>query len=61
MQRLIADHATELTPNIYRWSPMRTDGAENIHTINERVRMESHMDMVRFYYDFIRNCDAASF
>lgn len=33
------------------------EGSENIHTINERVRMDMHMRMVKFYYNFVRNFD----
>ena len=31
----------------------------NIHTIDEYVDMDAHMTMLAFYYDFIRNFDAA--
>jgi Gly-Xaa carboxypeptidase len=31
----------------------------NIHTIDERVRMADHVNMVKFYYDFVRNFDRA--
>ncbi|KPM34304.1 putative carboxypeptidase C24C9.08 [Neonectria ditissima] len=52
-------HYLNLSPNVYRWTPSRQRGSENIHTIDERVRMDSHMDMVRFYYDLVRNFDGA--
>lgn len=52
-------HYLDLTPNVYRWSPTRQGGSENGHTINERVNMTVHMELVRFYYDFVRNFDAA--
>lgn len=52
-------HYLGLTPNVYRWSPTRQGGSENGHTINERVNMTVHMELVRFYYDFVRNFDAA--
>ncbi|KAK7426987.1 hypothetical protein QQZ08_006414 [Neonectria magnoliae] len=52
-------HYLNLTPNVYRWTPSRQRGSENIHTIDERVRMESHMEILRFYYDLIRNFDGA--
>ncbi|KAK7413871.1 hypothetical protein QQX98_007288 [Neonectria punicea] len=52
-------HYLNLTPNVYRWTPSRQRGSENIHTIDERVRMDSHMEMVRFYYDLVRNFDGA--
>ncbi|CAM1511815.1 Fc.00g093280.m01.CDS01 [Cosmosporella sp. VM-42] len=52
-------HYLNLSPNIYRWTPTRERGQERIHTANERIRMKSHMEIVRFYYDLIRNFDAA--
>lgn len=52
-------HYLGLTPNVYRWSPTRQGGAENGHTINERVNMTVHMELVQFYYDFVRNFDAS--
>ena len=33
----------------------------NIHTIDERVRMTDHVEMVKFYYNFVRNFDKADF
>lgn len=50
---------TDLTRNVYRWSPIRAGGSENAHTIDERVNMTVHMELVRFYYDFVRNFDAS--
>lgn len=52
-------HYLGLTPNVYRWSPARQGGTENGHTINERVNMTVHMELARFYYDFVRNFDAS--
>ncbi|GAB0137286.1 hypothetical protein EsDP_00005558 [Epichloe bromicola] len=52
-------HYVDLTPNIYRWTPIDKDSAGGLHTIDERVRMENHMEMVRFYYDLVRNFDAS--
>ncbi|KAH7483881.1 hypothetical protein FOMA001_g6075 [Fusarium oxysporum f. sp. matthiolae] len=54
-------HYLNLSPNIYRWTPSRQRGSENIHTVDERIRIESHVDIVKFYYDLIRNFDAADF
>ncbi|KAF4974956.1 hypothetical protein FZEAL_8219 [Fusarium zealandicum] len=54
-------HYLNLSPHIYRWTPSRQRGSENIHTVDERVRIDSHLDIVRFYYDLIRNFDAAEF
>lgn len=49
----------DLTRNVYRWSPTRQGGSDGMHTIDERVNMTVHMELVRFYYDFVRNFDAA--
>ncbi|KAI1425356.1 peptidase family M20/M25/M40 [Xylaria sp. FL1777] len=51
-------HYLNLTPNVYRWVPMRQGHALNAHTVDERVDMESHLEIVSFYYDLIRNFDA---
>ncbi|RSL53390.1 hypothetical protein CEP54_010404 [Fusarium duplospermum] len=50
-------HYLNLSRNIYRWSPMSLRSFGNIHTINDRLLMSEHVDMVRFYYDFVRNFD----
>ncbi|KAI0533926.1 peptidase family M20/M25/M40 [Xylaria digitata] len=52
-------HYLNLTPNVYRWVPTRKGHAFNIHTVDERVDMESHLEVVSFYYDLIRNFDAS--
>ncbi|KAF4988424.1 hypothetical protein FDECE_15065 [Fusarium decemcellulare] len=54
-------HYLNLSPHIYRWTPTRQRGSENIHTVDERIRMDSHLDIAKFYYDLIRNLDAADF
>ncbi|KAH8676161.1 hypothetical protein BX600DRAFT_454412 [Xylariales sp. PMI_506] len=48
-----------LSRNIYRFTPVRSDGRVNAHTVDEGVDMEAHMEVVRFYYDLIRNFDAS--
>lgn len=50
---------TDLTRNVYRWSPTRQGGSDGLHTIDEKVNMTVHLELVRFYYDFVRNFDAA--
>ncbi|KAI0813574.1 hypothetical protein GGR55DRAFT_676506 [Xylaria sp. FL0064] len=54
-------HYLNLSDNIYRWSPGSLKSFSNIHTINERLLMSEHLDMARFYYDFIRNFNQADF
>lgn len=49
----------DLTRNVYRWTPVRQGGSDGVHTIDERVNMTVHLELVRFYYDFVRNFDAA--
>ncbi|KAI1170272.1 hypothetical protein F4777DRAFT_132326 [Nemania sp. FL0916] len=52
-------HYLNLSPNIYRWSPGSLKSFGNVHTVNEKLLMSEHVDMARFYYDFIRNFDKA--
>ncbi|KAF7587743.1 hypothetical protein BBP40_006821, partial [Aspergillus hancockii] len=47
-----------LSRNIYRWSPSRAGGALNIHTVDERVAIDVHLEAVALYYDLIRSFDA---
>ena len=35
--------------------------SKNIHTIDENINMKAHMKIIEFYYNFIRNFDAADF
>ncbi|KAI9731034.1 MAG: hypothetical protein M1834_005497 [Cirrosporium novae-zelandiae] len=39
-----------LTQNIYRWSPSRTGTRVNAHTVNERLDMQTHVEVMMFYY-----------
>ncbi|KAI1419534.1 hypothetical protein F5Y12DRAFT_777350 [Xylaria sp. FL1777] len=52
-------HYLSLSKNIYRWSPGSLASFSNIHTINERLLVSEHVNMAKFYYDFIRNFDQA--
>ncbi|KAI0551309.1 hypothetical protein F4679DRAFT_539968 [Xylaria curta] len=52
-------HYLSLSNNIYRWSPGSLKSFGNIHTVNEKLLMSEHVDMARFYYDFIRNFEQA--
>ncbi|KAE8410562.1 hypothetical protein BDV36DRAFT_307115 [Aspergillus pseudocaelatus] len=47
-----------LSRNIYRWSPSRVGGALNIHTVDERVAIDVHLEAMALYYDLIRAFDA---
>ncbi|KAL7952299.1 carboxypeptidase S [Trichoderma compactum] len=52
-------HYLDLSQNIYRWSPGSLKSFGNIHGVNEKLLMSEHVNMVKFYYDFIRNFDQA--
>jgi Gly-Xaa carboxypeptidase len=39
-----------LSRNIYRWSPSRAGGALNIHTVDERVAIDVHLEAMALYY-----------
>ncbi|KAB8236896.1 Gly-Xaa carboxypeptidase [Aspergillus alliaceus] len=47
-----------LSRNIYRWSPSRIGGTLNIHTVDERVAIDVHLEAMALYYDLIRAFDA---
>ncbi|KAA8645730.1 hypothetical protein EYZ11_001279 [Aspergillus tanneri] len=48
-----------LTRNIYRWSPSRVGGTYNIHTVDERISIDVHLEAMALYYDLIRAFDVA--
>jgi Gly-Xaa carboxypeptidase len=52
-------HYWDLTRNIYRFSPRREGTSFGVHTIDERVEMEAHLEGMRFYYEVILNFDEA--
>ncbi|TKW50858.1 putative carboxypeptidase C24C9.08 [Colletotrichum tanaceti] len=52
-------HYLNLSPNVYRFVPIRSGATVNAHTIDERIQISAHMEILRFYYDLIRNFDAA--
>lgn len=55
----------DLTQNIYRFEPAYDaedppkDGLGGIHTVNERLSMPAHVNLVKWYILFIRNIDEA--
>lgn len=54
----------DLTRNIYRYEPGYDPedpdgGLGNIHTVDERVSIAAHVNLVRWYTLFIRNIDTA--
>ncbi len=46
-----------LTRNIYRFSPITEEGRADAHTVNERLGMKEHIDVVKFYAQLILNGD----
>ena len=50
-------HYWDLTPNIYRFNPVRMNYFVNIHAVDERVLVDAHLETVAFYYDFVQNAD----
>ena len=50
-------HYPDLTKNIYRFSPldMQADEMSSLHGVNESIRVDNYLDMIRFYYRFINN------
>ncbi|KAJ5780443.1 hypothetical protein N7457_005603 [Penicillium paradoxum] len=47
-----------LSENIYRWSPSRAGGSFNIHTVDERIHLDVHLEGMMLYYDLILSFDA---
>lgn len=39
-----------LSENIYRWSPSRAGGTLNIHTVDERIHLDVHLEAMMLYY-----------
>lgn len=46
-----------LSRNIYRWSPSRVGGPLNIHTVDENINIDVHLEAMALYYDLIRSFD----
>ncbi|PLB52446.1 carboxypeptidase S [Aspergillus steynii IBT 23096] len=49
-----------LSRNVYRWSPSRAGKTLNIHTVDERVSIDVHLEAMVLYYDLIRSFDAVA-
>ncbi|RXK38293.1 hypothetical protein M231_04466 [Tremella mesenterica] len=48
-------HMWKLTKNLYRFMPASITGAANIHTVNERLSLDAHLNTTRFYYKLLQN------
>ncbi|PWY92878.1 vacuolar carboxypeptidase Cps1 [Aspergillus heteromorphus CBS 117.55] len=46
-----------LSRNIYRWSPSRAGRVLNIHTVDEKIDPNVHLEAMALYYDLIRSFD----
>lgn len=46
----------ELTNHIYRYSPGSVPG-ENIHSVDEKLSFDSHLELIAFYYYYIQVVD----
>ncbi|CAN6626199.1 carboxypeptidase S [Trichomonascus vanleenenianus] len=51
-------HYWPLTKHIFRFSPSREDASFNIHTIDEHVSLDNHVEGVVFYHQLILNADS---
>lgn len=51
-----------LTKNIFRYSPMYLDDfvkGTNIHSVDEKLKFDNHLQLLTFFYEFIQNVDTA--
>jgi len=55
-----ARHYSELTPNIYRFFPLRAnqDDLDRVHGTNERISIDNYKEIIQFYARFILNASA---
>lgn len=53
-------HYWKLTDHIYRFNPVRSEDAEGIHTVNERLRLSGHLSSVAWFYEFFINAATTS-
>ncbi|KAJ3196075.1 hypothetical protein HK101_010176 [Irineochytrium annulatum] len=50
----------ELSANVYRFSPLRLQKDNHVHTVDERVRIDSIVESSGFFFELIRNADEAA-
>jgi carboxypeptidase PM20D1 len=52
-----ARHYVRLTPNVFRFAPMRTrpEDVPRFHGLNERIAIDNYAGMIRFYAELLRN------
>ncbi|KAK6454906.1 Gly-X carboxypeptidase [Scheffersomyces xylosifermentans] len=55
-------HYWDLTRNIYRYSPFFSPddiSESHIHSVDEKVRVDGHLQLIAFFYEYIQNVDTA--
>lgn len=45
----------DLSRNIYRFAPASMTQMLNYHTVDERIHIDAHLSMIRFFYKLIQN------
>ncbi|KAI9102550.1 hypothetical protein DFS34DRAFT_609620 [Phlyctochytrium arcticum] len=48
-------HYWDLTRNIYRYDPLRSNKIFGVHTVNEHIAIDSYAEAVGFFHELIRN------
>ncbi|KAJ9114650.1 hypothetical protein QFC22_005526 [Naganishia vaughanmartiniae] len=51
-------HYVDLTQHIYRWSPSRIGTRLFAHTVDEKIKIQTHVDAIRFYTELMVQADA---
>ncbi|KIM38611.1 hypothetical protein M413DRAFT_447607 [Hebeloma cylindrosporum] len=49
-----------LSENIYRWSPTRAGTKLNIHTVDEKIKIQTHVEGIKFYTELILQSDSVT-
>lgn len=52
-------HYTQLSENLYRYTPVRHFARKYAHAINEHTELDAHLEGVAFYHQLFRNVDAS--
>jgi len=47
-----------LSRAIYRFEPLRSTDKYDIHTVNERIHIDGHLNTIRWIFALIQNADA---
>lgn len=46
-----------LTKNIFRYTPAFAPLSQGIHSVNERIEFDSHLQLITFFYEYIQTID----